>query len=196
MCQCLNSNGEANDWTPCTCPDPLPPDESSSTHASPNSVSYDDHEPTVSSSAAFEHHQSAGDPGQEVSFCDGAFSNYYDGCHPETDNASPNLLIDIEPQDTQQGDHTPPPTSGRSSKTASPLRTEDQGKRSAAEKLKDLSLADRFLVQGRLNDMKWKTIHKEHNEIWAVKSEGALRRRMSRIKDKNPAIKVLLEQKI
>ncbi|KAF4497968.1 hypothetical protein FAGAP_5864 [Fusarium agapanthi] len=196
MCQCPNSNVEAKHWTPCTCPYPSPPDESSSTHASPNSVSHHDHEPTVSSPAAFEHHQSASDPGQTVSFCYGACSNHYDGIHPETDYASPDLLIDFEPQDTQPGDHTPPPTSGQSSNTPSPLRTEDQGIRSAAEELEDLSLADRFLAESRLNNMKWKSIHKEHNAIWAAKSEGALRRRMSRIKDENPAIKALLEQKI
>ncbi|KAF4415932.1 hypothetical protein FACUT_12983 [Fusarium acutatum] len=200
MCQCPNCNVEANHWASCTCPYPSPPDESSSTHASPNSVSHYDQEPTISSPAAFEHHQSASAPGQAVSFCYGEWSNHYDGLHPQMDYASPNLLIDSEPQDTQPGDHTPAPTSGQSSKSASPSRTEDhlvtkdtKGTRSAAEELEDLHLADRFLVECRLNDMKWRSIYKEYNETWEAKSEGALRARMSRIKDKNPAIRALLE---
>ncbi|KAF4954202.1 hypothetical protein FGADI_5415 [Fusarium gaditjirri] len=200
MCQSLNCNVEANHWTRCTCPYPSPPDESSSTHASPNSVSYDDQEPTTSSPAALESHQSGGAPGLAVSFCYGEWSNHFDGFHPQMDYASPNLLIDSEPQDTQLRDHTPPPTAGQSSKSASPSRTEDHPMtkdakdiRSAAEELEDLCLADRFLVKCMLNDMEWKTIHKEYNETWEAKSEGALRAQMSRIKDENPAIRALLE---
>ncbi|KAF5602872.1 uncharacterized protein FSUBG_7512 [Fusarium subglutinans] len=173
MCQCPNSNVEANDWTPCTCPYPSPPDESSSTHASPNSVSYDDDEHTVSSPAASEH-QGASDPDQEVSFCYGACPNHYGGCHPEMDDVSPNLLIDFEPQDTQSRDHTTPTESGQSSNTTSPSGTEDQGIRSAAKESVGLPLLDRSIVEGSLNDnMKWETIHKDRDEIWAAKTEGA-----------------------
>jgi hypothetical protein len=118
------------------------------------------------------------------------------------DYASLNLLIASEPQDSQAGDHIPPSTSGKSSKSASPSRTEDylltkeaKGKRSAAEELEDLRPADIFLVACMLNDMKWNSINDKYNQIWEDKSEGDLRAQMKRIKDKNPAIRALLEQK-
>ncbi|KAF5716903.1 hypothetical protein FMUND_6089 [Fusarium mundagurra] len=179
MCQCPNCNVEANHWAPCTYPYPSPPDESSSTHASPNSVSYHEEETTTSSPAAFEPNQSASAPGEAVNFCYGEWSKDYHGFHPQMDYASPNLLIDSELQDNQPGDHTPPPTSGQSSKSASPSRTEDhlltkdtKSMRSAAEELEDLRPADISLVECKLNDMKWKSIHNESNEIWEAKSEG------------------------
>ncbi|KAF5604182.1 hypothetical protein FPCIR_931 [Fusarium pseudocircinatum] len=203
MCQCPNCNVKANHWAPCTCPYPSPPDELSSTHASPNSVSCHDEEPTTSSSAAFEHHQSASAHGQAINFCYGDWSNHYGGFHPQMDYTSSNLLIDFEPQDAQPEDDTPSPTSGQSSKSASPSRTENhlvfkdtKGIRSAAEELEDLRPADLFLVECRLNNMEWKSIHKEYNEMWEAKSEGDLRALMDRIKDKNPAIRALLEQEI
>ncbi|KAF5645805.1 uncharacterized protein FTJAE_2235 [Fusarium tjaetaba] len=203
ICQCPNCNVEANHWAPCRCPYPSPPDEPSSTHASPNSVSYLDEEPTTSSPAAFEANQSASAPGEAVNFCCGEWSKHYHGSHPQMDYASLNVLIDSEPQETQPGDHIPHPTSGKSSKSASPSRTEDylltkeaKGMRSAAEELEDLRPADIFLVECMLNDMKWKSIYNKYNEIWEAENEGALRARMHRIKDKNPALRALLEQKI
>lgn len=145
MCQCPNCTVEASHWAACTCPCPSPADESSSTHASPNSVSHHDQEPTTSSPAAFEPHQSASALDQAVSFCCGGWSTHYNGFHPQMDQASPNLLIDSEAQDIQPGDHTPPITSGQSSKSALPSRTDDhlvtkdtKGIRSAAEELEDL----------------------------------------------------------
>ncbi|KAF5625598.1 hypothetical protein F52700_8963 [Fusarium sp. NRRL 52700] len=202
MTQCSNCNVEASHWKLCTCPcSSPPPDESSSTHASPNSVSCHDQEATTSSSAAFEPHQIAGDLGHAVSFCHGAWSNHDDDFRPQMDYTSPDLLIDSEPQDTQRGDDTPPPTSGQTSETASLSRTEDHFEtkdtksiRSAEEELQDLPIADRFLVECRLNDMEWGTIRVKGNEILEAKSEDTLRARMSSIMDKNPAMRALLEQ--
>nr|RBR00759.1 hypothetical protein FVER53263_10994 [Fusarium verticillioides] len=203
MCQCPNCHVEANHWVPCTCPYPSPPDESSSTHASPNSVSYHDEEPTTSSPAAFEPNQSTSGPDEAVNFCYGEWSKHYHGSHTPMDYVSLNMLIDSEPRDTQTGDHIPHPTSGTSSKSASPSRTEDnlltkeaKGMRSAAEELEDLRPSDIFLVGCRLSDMKWKSIHNKYSEIWEAKDEGALRARMNSITDENPAIRALLEQKI
>ncbi|KAF5535016.1 hypothetical protein FPHYL_13277 [Fusarium phyllophilum] len=203
MCQCPNCNVEADHWAPCTCSYPSPPDGSSSTHASPNSVSCHDEEPTTSSPAAFEPNQDASAPGEAVNLCYGEWSKHFHGFHPQMDYASPNLLIDSEPQDIQSGDHTPPPTSGQSSKSTSPSPTEEylvtkdtKGIRSAAEELEDLRPADIFLLECRLNNMKWESIHSKHNEIWEAKSEGTLRSQMNTITDKNPAIRALLEQKI
>ncbi|KAF5675300.1 hypothetical protein FDENT_9762 [Fusarium denticulatum] len=203
MFQCPNCNVKANHREPCTCPYPSPPDESSSTHASPNSVSCHDEESTTSSPAAFEHHQSANAPDQAANFCYGGWSNHYGGFHPPMDYASPNILIDSEPQNAQPEDDTPPPTSGQSSKSASPPRTENhlvtkdtKGTRSAAEELEDLRPADLFLVECRLSKMEWKSIHKGYNKMWEAKSEGDLRALMNRIKDENPAIRALLEKKI
>ncbi|KAF5974547.1 hypothetical protein FCOIX_8181 [Fusarium coicis] len=202
MCQCPNCNVEANHWAPCAFPYPSPPDETSSTHASPNSVSYHDEEPTTSSPAAFEPNQSASGPDEAVNFCYGEWSKHYHGSHPQMDYASLNVLIDSETQDTQAEDHIPPPISGKSSKSASPSRTEDylltkeaKGMRSAAEELEDLRPADIFLVACMLNDIKWKSFYDKYNEIWEARSEAALRAQMNRIKDKNRAIRALLEQK-
>ncbi|CVK97917.1 uncharacterized protein FMAN_12095 [Fusarium mangiferae] len=200
MCQCPNCNVEAKHWAPCTCPCPSSPDVSSSTHASPNSVSEYDQEPTTPSPATFEPHQSASALDQVVSFCYGGCSTQYNGFHPQMDYASPNPLIYAEHQDTQPGNHTPPTTPGQSSKSAASSQTEDHfatgdtnGIRSATEELEDLRPADRFLVKCRLKNMKWRRIHKQYNRIWEARSEGDLRARMSTIKDRNPAVRALLE---
>ncbi|CCT73145.1 uncharacterized protein FFB20_10560 [Fusarium fujikuroi] len=149
MCQWPNCTVEASHWAHCTCPYQSPTDESSSTHASPNSVSHHDQEPTPPSPAAFEPPQSASALDQAVSFCCGGWPTHDNGVHTQMDYASPNLLIDFEPQDIQPGDQSPPTTSGQSSKSASPSRTDDQlvnkdtkGTRSAVEELEDQFPAD------------------------------------------------------